>query len=309
MEIAKTIFNFLVFPGFLFTATIGCLAGWVDRKVTARVQWRKGPPWWQNFADFIKLLGKETIIPSGCSRFTFLLSPIVGLSGVTLVSTITWLSLSSGKGFAGDLIVVIYLLMFPSLAVIMGGFASGNPLASLGASREIKLLLSYEVPFVLALLVPVIRSGGILSLNGLLEYQMKNGIFLNSTSGFIAFVVVLLCVQAKLGLVPFDMAEAETEIMAGPYIEYSGAPLAVFKLTKWMMLFVLPMFVIDLFMGGIVFKGIHILYGILKFSIILLTILIRNTNPRLRIDQAIKFFWGPCAILALFSILLAIKGY
>jgi NADH-quinone oxidoreductase subunit H len=115
--------------------------------------------------------------------------------------------------------------------------------------------------------------------------------------------------QAKLALVPFDIPEAETEIIAGPYIEYSGAPLALYKLTRWMMLFVVPMFLVIMFMGGIVFSGWHILWGILKYVLLLvIIILMRNTNPRLRIDQAIKFFWGPMTILAVIGIVLAFLG-
>ncbi|PIV63647.1 MAG: carbon monoxide-induced hydrogenase proton translocating subunit CooK, partial [bacterium (Candidatus Ratteibacteria) CG_4_9_14_3_um_filter_41_21] len=141
------IFSFLIFPGFLFTAVIGCLASWIDRKVTARVQWRVGPPILQPFYDLVKLSGKETIVPRGGAKLTFLTTPIVALSAITLVSTLTWrVLLSPQTTFIGDLIVVIYLLTIPSIALIISGAASGNPLASLGASREMKLILGYELP-------------------------------------------------------------------------------------------------------------------------------------------------------------------
>ncbi|NIM03388.1 hypothetical protein GTN66_04465 [bacterium] len=307
---AKTLFYFIVFPGFLFTALIGLLVSWIDRKVTARVQWRVGPPILQPFYDFVKLLGKETIVPQAGSKFTFLLSPLFGLAAVTIVSTLLWLvMISPEKTFLGDLIVVIYLLAIPSISIIIGGFASGNPLASLGASREMKMVLAYELPFILAIFTPVIKAQGIIKLGDLLQYQWANSIFLNSWSGFIAFVVAIICMQAKLALVPFDIPEAETEIIAGPYIEYSGAPLALHKLTRWMMLFVVPIFLVVVFMGGIIFSGLHILWGILKYVLLLvLIILIRNTNPRLRIDQAIKFFWGPVTILAVIGVILAFLG-
>ncbi len=307
---ARTLFYFIVFPGFLFTALIALLVSWIDRKVTARVQWRVGPPILQPFYDFVKLLGKETIVPQAGSKFTFLLSPLFGLAAVTIVSTLLWLvMISPEKTFLGDLIVVIYLLIIPSISIIIGGFASGNPLASLGASREMKMVLAYELPFILAIFTPVIKAQGIIRLGDLLQYQWANSIFLNSWSGFIAFVVAIICMQAKLALVPFDIPEAETEIMAGPYIEYSGAPLALHKLTRWMMLFVVPIFLVVVFMGGIIFSGLHILWGILKYVLLLvLIILIRNTNPRLRIDQAIKFFWGPVTILAVIGVILAFLG-
>jgi len=304
------IFSFLIFPGFLFTAVIGCLASWIDRKVTARVQWRVGPPILQPFYDLVKLSGKETIVPRGGAKLTFLTTPIVALSAITLVSTLTWrVLLSPQTTFIGDLIVVIYLLTIPSIALIISGAASGNPLASLGASREMKLILGYELPFILAIFVPVIKAGGIIRLGDLLAWQRVNHIFLGSLSGFIAFIVAILCMQAKLGLVPFDAPEAETEIIAGPYIEYSGTPLALYKLTRWMMLFVVPMFLVLIFMGGINFSGWHILWGILKYVLLLVIIvLMRNTNPRLRIDQAMKFFWGPITGLAIIATILALLG-
>ncbi len=307
---ARIIFYFIVFPGFLFTALVGLFVSWIDRKLTARLQWRVGPPILQPLYDFVKLLGKETIVPQAGSKLTFLISPLFGLAAVTIVSTLLWLvMISPGETFLGDLIVVMYLLAIPSISVILGGFASGNPLASLGASREMKMILAYELPFILAIFIPVIQAGGVIRLGNLLQYQWSNGIFLNSWSGFIAFVVAIICTQAKLALVPFDIPEAETEIIAGPYIEYSGVALAVHKLTRWMMLFVVPIFLVAIFMGGIIFEGWHILLGILKYVLLLLLIiLIRNTNPRLRIDQAIKFFWGPMTILAVIGVIIAFLG-
>ena len=146
--------QFLIFPGFLFSSFIGLMVGWVDRKVTARVQWRVGPPWYQNFIDVVKLLFyKETLIPEGVSPALFLGMPLVALASATLVSTmILVVNFSPSQGFLGDLLVMVYLLIMPPVALILGGFASRNSLASLGASREMKLMLSYELPFILALL-------------------------------------------------------------------------------------------------------------------------------------------------------------
>jgi len=310
MEKMKAIFQFLIFPGFLFTAVAGLLASWIDRKVTARVQWRVGPPWYQPFADFIKLLAKETITPEGSSKFTFLLAPIFGMVSLTMVSAMLWLAIISPEnGFIGDLIVVPYLLVIPALSVILGGFASRNPLASLGASREMKLILAYELPFVLAILTPVIISKGQITLTGLLSYQAQYGVMLKHPSAIIAFIVAILCMQAKLTLVPFDAPEAETEIMSGAYIEYSGPPLAIYKLMRAMALFVAPMLLVVVFCGGIIFEGKSAVLGILKYvGLLALTTLIRNTSPRVRIDQAVRFFWGPMTALALLAVLLAFLG-
>ena len=301
---------YLLFYGFLLTAVIGLLASWVDRKVTARVQYRVGPPILQPLIDIVKLLGKETLIPAGASRTTFLMAPVVGLASVILVSTLLWINnIDPTRTFLGDWIVILYLLTIPSISIIMGGFASRNPLASLGASREMKLVLSYELPFVLAVLVPVIKSNFSIRVGEILGFQAQNGVIAGSLSGFLALVVAILCMQAKLALVPFDIPEAETEITSGPLIEYSGSGLAIYRLMKNMLLFVLPFFLIILFMGGLRFDGIHLLNGVLKVvGLVALITVIRNTNPRVRIDQAMRFFWGPVTILAVIAVVLALIG-
>ena len=301
---------YLLIYGFLLTAVIGLLASWVDRKVTARVQYRVGPPLLQPLIDIVKLLGKETLIPRGASKTTFLMAPVIGLASIILVSTLLWVNnINSNNTFLGDLIVVLYLLTIPSISIMMGGFASGNPLASLGASREMKLILSYELPFVLAVLVPVIKSDFSLGLSQILKAQAQNGVFAGSLSGILALVAAILCMQAKLTLVPFDIPEAETEIVSGPLVEYSGSSLAIYRLMKNMLLFVLPFFLIILFMGGLRFDGLHLLNGALKVvGLVALITVIRNTNPRVRIDQAVRFFWGPVTVLAIIAVILALKG-
>jgi NADH-quinone oxidoreductase subunit H len=191
----------------------------------------------------------------------------------------------------------------------MGGFASRNPLASLGASREMKLVLGYELPFILAILVTVIKSGFTFRLGEILTFQAQNGAFVRSWSGTLALIVAIICMQAKLALVPFDIPEAETEIVGGPLIEYSGSGLAIYRLMKNMLMFTVPFFLIIVFMGGLRLDGIHLLYGVLKYiGLVALMTVIRNTNPRVRIDQAVKFFWGPVTIIAIIAIILALLG-
>ena len=119
---------YLIFYGFLLTAVIGFLVSWVDRKVTARVQYRVGPPILQPLIDIVKLLGKETLIPAGASRTTFLMAPVFGLASVILVSTLLWINnIDPRRTFLGDWIVILYLFTIPSISIIMGGFASRNP--------------------------------------------------------------------------------------------------------------------------------------------------------------------------------------
>ncbi|OPL18690.1 MAG: hypothetical protein AVO35_05005 [Candidatus Aegiribacteria sp. MLS_C] len=300
-------FVYLIVFGFAATAALGLVTSWIDRKVTARVQYRVGPPFLQPFIDIVKLLGKETVIPAGASRGTFLMAPVIGLAGVVAAATLFWVNQFFEGGFMGDWIVAIYLLTVPSLSIILGGFASRNPLASLGASREMKLVMAYELPFILATLVPVIWAGD-LSISGIIENQ-SDGITAGHLSGIIALIVALLCVQAKLALVPFDIPEAETEIVEGPLVEYSGPGLAVFRLMKNMLLFTLPFFLIILFFGGMRLNGINILWTLLEYvGIVALITVIRNTNPRVRIDQAVRFFWGPMTVLATAAVVLALNG-
>jgi NADH-quinone oxidoreductase subunit H len=225
---------------------------------------------------------------------------------VGLVATILGLNLiSNSSGFNGDLVVVLYLLLIPAIALILGASSSRNPLASVGASRELKLILAYELPFLLSIVALIIKCGGSIQLNRILELQAINGSNILSWSGALAFIVCLVCVQAKLGYPPFDIAEADQELMCGTLIEYSGLPLAVFKLTKAVMLYTLPLFLIILFAG----KELSLLFLILKYTgILVVIVLIKNTNPRVRIDQALGFFWKVPAIMALAAVILALVG-
>ena len=309
MDIARLLFNYIVFPGLLFSAVVGLLTTWVDRKVTARVQWRVGPPWYQPFADTVKLLGKEVVIPATARRTGFLMMPIVGLAAATLASTILWVvNLDPSRSFVGDIIVVVYIMTIPAVSMIIGASASGNPLGIVGASREMKLLFSYELPLVICILTAVVRVGSF-SFERILAYQAENGVILWSLSGIIAFIVTIFCAQAKLTFVPFDIPEAETELAGGSHIEYSGAALAVVKLNMAIMFFVLPVFMITIFWGGISFSGWRILTSIVKYVVIVvIMILMKNTNPRVRIDQAMRFFWGPMFVLSVVAIILARLG-
>jgi len=291
---------------------MGLLVSWVDRKVTARLQWRVGPPWYQNFIDVTKLLlYKETLIPEGVPKAIFLGMPVLASAGAALVSTVVLvINGTPSAGFLGDLVVLVYLMMIPALALMLGAFSSANPLASLGASREMKMMLSYELPFILSLVVVIIKAGYAIKLGDIIAHQAGHGPIIRSASGAISFIVMILCVQAKLGFVPFDMPEAETEIMSGTCIEYSGKPLAIFKIAKAIMLFIIPIFLITLYFGGLKFDIEGFVKNISQYLLILvLMIVIKNTNPRVRIDHAMRFFWGPMTSLAVLSVVLAYAGY
>ncbi len=310
MEILKPVFYLLIFPGLLFTGVLGLFFMWVDRKVTALIQSRMGPPWYQCYADIGKLLYKQVIIPAGSNRLSFVTAPLIGLAGICLAGVIIWMvNINREVSFIGDLIVVMYLLVLPSLALIIGGAASRNPFSSVGASREMTMVLAYELPFILVIFTTIIKTRSII-LGDIITYQFQNGAMLWSASGIVAWIVFFICMLAKLCYLPFDIPEAESEIIGGTLAEYSGSLLAIFKLTNAMMLITLPLFLITLFLGGIdvsSVKGIFML--VVKYLIILmLVILVKSTHPRLRIDQALKFFLGPVTGLAIISVILTVLG-
>jgi len=309
---AEQLFYFLIFPGLLFAAIVGAFLSWYDRKITAWVQFRKGPPLLQPFYDFFKLLlVKETILPKYGSKGVFLAAPIFAVFGASAAGVFILLPvLGIQTGFQGDIIVIFYLLTIPSLTYIIGALASGNPLAAVGGSREMKLILGYELTFLLVLAAIIQKAQMTISLNEIITFQTLNGAFAGSISGIILFIVIIFCIQAKLALVPFDMPEAETEINHGIMIEYSGTPYAMVKLAKYIMFFILPAFLTGLLWGGLNFQGIHILWSVLKILfIVLLLTLIRNTNPRVKINQAIKYFVVWMNLLAIIAIVLSYFGY
>ncbi len=332
LKAAVAAFQTIIFPGLLFTAVVGLYLAWVDRKVTARIQSRMGPPWWQSFADVVKLLQKKMILPRGSRRAGFLLAPLLGLAGATLAATIVWTAnLWPSIPFVGDLIVVIYLLAVPSLALILGGATSRSPFGAIGAGREMQMVLAYELPFLLAVAAVVLKAkagmdaafeaaqaAGVeaarmspLMLADFVRWQAADGVLALSFSGALALLVGFFAMQAKLGFLPFDQPEAETEIIGGPLAEYSGAGLALFKITNAMMLVVVPVFLATIFLGGI---GDGNLMGILLFVlkvlvIFVLIVVVKSTHARLRIDQVLKLYWGRLSLIAAIAVVLALVGW
>jgi NADH-quinone oxidoreductase subunit H len=309
---AINVFYFFIFPGLLFAAVTGAFLSWFDRKITARVQFRKGPPVLQPFYDFFKLLlVKETILPKHGSPVIFMLAPLFAVFGATMAGIFILLPLFDiSTGFRGDLLVIFYLLTIPSFSYIIGALASGNPLAAVGASREMKLILSYELTFLLLLAGVIMKCGQQFELSEIIKAQQSGTPFIGSISGVLLFIAGLFCIQAKLALVPFDMPEAEAEITEGIFIEYSGIAYAMIKLSKYIMFFILPAFLIALLMNGFRLEGIHLLWAVLKVLLVVLLItLIRNTNPRVKIKQAITFFMVWMNLIVVIALVLIWLGF
>ncbi|MGA2090461.1 MAG: complex I subunit 1 family protein [Endomicrobiales bacterium] len=303
MNLLLTVIHYLLFPGFLFLSIAGLFISWVDRKLAARLQWRVGPPLFQPWYDIRKLFSKELMIPEGGNETLFVLSPIVALLTLVYVGTellLIWLV--PGRSFPGDMFVFLYLLSVPSVCMMMGASASANPYASLGASREMKLILSYELPLLICVIVAALKSHS-MSLGTIIEHQHGwSNIF--SLSGFVALIVSVICIQAKMGMSPFDLSEAETELAGGLFVEYSGPLLAVWKLVKMILMVVVPLYVIFIFWGS----GPQVLL-IAKYAfVITVALLLRILSPRVRIDHALLFFWRLLTPLSIAALLLAFVG-
>ncbi|MDD4182262.1 MAG: NADH-quinone oxidoreductase subunit H [Candidatus Omnitrophica bacterium] len=306
----KIVTQYLIFPGIIFSFFVGAMGFWLERKFTARFQYRVGPPWYQNFIDVMKLFLKETIIPRNAAKTLFITSPIINLAAVILVSVMLANNYFLNISFMGDVIVILYLLVIPSLFTILGALSSKNPLALVGAARETKLMLAYEFVFITSLIIAIIKSGNSIMLANITATQILSKPNIASASGIIAFILALFYAQAKLCIVPFDMAEAEQEIMAGTVIEYSGPLLGFYKISKLMLYFSLPLFIISLFIKVHTQSTLlkYLIFFCLYILIIFIMSVIKNINPRMRIKDALGFFWFWLLPLGILGIVLAQFG-
>ena len=305
----------LIFPGFLFCFVIGMLLCGIDRKMVARMQKRVGPPILQPFYDFFKLCGKETIIPAAASKTTFLMAPLVGLAALVVLQL--FIPIHGFAAFSGmaDIIVILYLLLIPAMAMMLGGAASGSPYAGIGLSREMVTIIACELPLVMVLLAVGKVVGGdtvTFSFSKIMAYQLENGSLITHASLIPAAIALLLIIPGETGSHPFDTAEAETEICEGLVAEYSGPPLAVFKLTHSVKVLTLTSFFAALFLGGIGTGIVAVDAVIVVLLCIVLTIVsisfVHAITARLKIEQVFKFYWTTVTGLALISLVLAWYG-
>ena len=311
----------LIFPGFLFCFVIGLLLCGIDRKVVARMQKRVGPPILQPFYDFFKLCGKETIVPAAASRTTFMMAPLLGLSALVVIQL--FIPVFNFRVFrslpeVADIIVILYLLLIPAVSVMMGGAASGSPYAGVGLSREMVTVLAVELPLVIVLLSVAkavgndLGKGLVFSLSGIVDYQAAHGSLIGQISMVPAALAMLLIIPGETGNHPFDAAEAETEICEGMLAEYSGAPLAVYKLTHAVKVLTLTSMFVALFLGG-VGVGIPAVDALIVFALCVVVTalcisLVHAVTARLKIEQLFKYYWTVVSGLALVSLVLAWYG-
>jgi NADH-quinone oxidoreductase subunit H len=273
---------------------------WLERKVAARFQDRLGPnragPYGllQTFADMIKLLTKEDSIPANADKLTFNIAPILSVVAVLLI----WAVVPFAPGWIGtDLNVgVLYIAAvgsFGILSILMAGWSSNNKYALLGAFRAVAQLISYEVPMLITLLVPVLlaRSMGMVDL---VTDQSTWFIALAPIAG----IVFLVSSIAEVGRTPFDLIEAESEIVAGYHTEYTGMKFGLFFAAEFLHAFTVGVLFAILFLGGWRGPGaeqlpiLGVVYLMAKASIgYFIVMWVRSTLPRIRIDQMLAFNW------------------
>jgi NADH-quinone oxidoreductase subunit H len=281
---------------------------WLERKLYARIQDRFGPnrvgPWgiFQTFPDMVKIFTKEYITPIGADKVTYNLAPILSVSAVLLI----WAVIPFAKTIIGsDVNVgVLYIVAvggIGALGIILAGWSSNNKYSLLGAFRAVAQIVSYEVPMVLALLIPVLL-GRTMGLNSLVNTQVVWFVFMAPIAAFIFFTSSI----AETGRAPFDLLEAESEIVAGYQTEYSGLKFGMFYVGEFLHAFTISALTVALFLGG--WRGpfaqqipiIGVIWFFAKtFIVYFVVALIRISMPRLRIDQMLNFNWKFLTPLAL----------
>jgi len=305
------ILKILIFPGFLFLVIYAIFAEWLDRKLYARMQNRVGPPYWQPLADLIKLFSKQVVVPRSAGYYFYILLPYFAFASV--VTAFLFIPVWSSRAlysYQGDLVIVAYLLTIPTLVLSLSGWNSATAYSILGGIRCLTQLFAYEVPFFLALLTPAL----LLGTWNISEISQNLPAFLLAHPFYfipviLAFIVGVIALQGKLERKPFDIPDAETELVAGPFTEYSGRLLAIFRLSLDMEMVVGASLLSAVFLGGATsLLGIPGFIAYLIKTLILIFILayIKAAVARIRIDQMIGFGWKILAPLSLLGMLLVV---
>ncbi len=303
-----------LFPGFVFLLAYAFLFQFLDRKIGARMQNRVGPPFLQPFADFIKMLGKEVIDPKGVDRKAFDAAPLLALAAVMTAFLYVPIVGNSPLAFQGDLVLVLYLLTIPTIVLFLLGWLSRNVYSTVGGVRAVTQMFIYEVPFFLALLAPALMANT-WSISAIVAYEQTHLWF--AVLQPIGFVVALIGLQAKLERTPFDIPEAETEILAGPWTELTGRRLALMKLTMDIALVTGSALVAALFLGGPLLPWTFspdwvgwilgfALFLVKTLAVLLVLTSIRFATGRIRIDQLNDIGWKYLASAAILQVFLAL---
>jgi NADH-quinone oxidoreductase subunit H len=274
---------------------------WVERKVVARFQDRIGPnrvgPYGliQPFADIIKLLIKEDITPTAADKIVYNLAPVLSMMAVLILWAIVPLApVILSVDLNVGLLYLIAAGAIGTLAIIMAGWSSQNKFALIGAFRQVAVLVSFEIPMVAMLLIPTILAGT-MGLNGIVQAQ-DTWFFIYSPLGALIFLIAAI---AELGRVPFDMGEAESEIVAGYNIEYSGMKFGMFYAGELLHAFTFGGFWAILFFGGYRLFGLEKISPFLAVAVMLFKAMagywvimwIKYTLMRIRIDHMLAFNW------------------
>jgi formate hydrogenlyase subunit 4 len=257
------------------------------RKLRALIHSRMGPPITQPYWDLLKLLGKEDLRSTGGVVYASL--PALTLGSLLVLATLVPMGTAAPLAFAGDMIVVLYVAAMSGVMIMLTGFASASPYASIGSSREMMMLLSVEPILAIALTVGAFKART-LALGGIIQWQVRNGPSISMAIGGVAFFLALQGIAGKL---PFDIAEADQEIMGGSLVEQSGPRLALFRWAIWTKQLVLAFLLIEVFFPWprLGFALLDLAMTMLKvLGVLMLVAVIDVVNPRLRIDQAMGYF-------------------
>jgi len=307
---------------------LGLLYKGFDRKITAMMQSRIGPPWTQPFKDVKKLFMKETIIPDTAIPWLFNAAPIVSL--VAPLIALAYLPLGPFgpimEGYGG-IILLLYLLAIPAVAMALGGLASGSPYATVGSQRELVLMMSYEFPLAVTA-VTLAFNYETFSIATISSEPVWNTVGMMGGIGFALILAALFAVMpGELSKVPFDQAEAETELAGGLFVEYSGRNLGIFYIAEVVKMVVVGAFLIALFFphnlsswysfGGPEINGMMLWNVIADTAFFLFKLLViiyaavsvvRVAFARFQINKASYFYWVPMTIISLLGMLLVVLG-
>lgn len=278
------------------------------RKVTALIQSRRGPPLWQPYFDLLKLLGKEDI-ESGESPIMQRLAAYLSLGAILTVAWMVPMGFAPPLSVAGDAILLIYLLGLCAISTLLAGLAAGSTYSLLGISREMMTVITLEPLFAVALVIGAVHTNSLR-----LEAVLSGSVYTAAAfpwSGVLMLILMLLSFQAFVQRVPFDISEAETEIMEGPLMEYSGPKLALFKYAQMAKLVLYSALFVALFVpwgAGLPWYLSVPVFWLKVLGLVLLVTLVAATHARYRIDQALRYYVILLGV-ALVALVLAANGY